>query len=60
MSLREHIALCPLAVLFLVMGVASPIFMKAIDIVGAQIAHTVNQTGSTTVNFEANIEGGQR
>lgn len=28
---REHLALWPLAILFLVMGVASPIWMKAID-----------------------------
>jgi NADH-quinone oxidoreductase subunit M len=58
---REHLALWPLVLLFLFMGVASPVFMKAIDTAGAQIAHTVNQTGATTVNFEsATAEGGQR
>jgi len=58
---REHLALWPLVVLFLFMGVASPVFMKAIDTAGTQISHTVNQTGAKTVNFEAaTTEGGQR
>jgi NADH-quinone oxidoreductase subunit M len=57
---REHLALWPLVALFLIMGVASPIFMKAIDTAGAQIANTVNHTGATTVNFEATTQGGQR
>ncbi len=58
---REHLALWPLVILFLFMGIASPVFMKAIDTAGAQLAHTVNQTGATTVNFEAaTTEGGRR
>jgi NADH:ubiquinone oxidoreductase subunit 4 (subunit M) len=32
---REHIALWPMVVLFLVMGVASPLWMRAIDTFGA-------------------------
>jgi NADH-quinone oxidoreductase subunit M len=36
---REHLALWPMVVLFLVMGVASPIWMKAIDEAGVAIAH---------------------
>jgi NADH-quinone oxidoreductase subunit M len=35
---REHIELWPLAVLFLVMGVASPLWMRAIDTYGAATA----------------------
>jgi len=49
---REHLALWPLVILFLFMGVASPVFMKAIDTAGVKIANAVNQTGATTVNFE--------
>jgi len=61
LDLREHLALWPLVIIFLFMGVASPVLMKAIDTAGVQISHTVNQTGATTVNFEAaTAEGGQR
>jgi len=61
LDLREHLALWPLVIIFLFMGVASPVLMKAIDPAGVQISHTVNQTGATTVNFEAaTAEGGQR
>ena len=35
---REHAALWPLALLFLIMGVASPFWMRAIDAAGAAIA----------------------
>jgi NADH-quinone oxidoreductase subunit M len=35
---REHLALWPLAALFLVMGVASPLWMRAIDTYGAPAA----------------------
>jgi NADH-quinone oxidoreductase subunit M len=38
---REHLALWPLVVLFLGMGVASPIWLKAIDTAGVAIAHTM-------------------
>lgn len=37
---REHLALWPMVALFLVMGVASPIWMKAIDTIGTTIANT--------------------
>ncbi len=35
---REHIALWPLAILFLIMGIASPYWMRSIDAAGAGIA----------------------
>ena len=35
---REHLALWPMALLFLIMGVASPYWMRAIDIFGASTA----------------------
>lgn len=58
---REHLALWPLVALFLIMGVASPIFMNIIDTAGASIARTVNNTGAITVNYEAaQAQGGQR
>jgi NADH-quinone oxidoreductase subunit M len=37
---REHLALWPMMILFLVMGVASPIWMRAIDTFGAPTAGT--------------------
>ncbi|WP_035350185.1 complex I subunit 4 family protein [Edaphobacter aggregans] len=50
---REHLALWPLVVLFLFMGIASPVFMKAIDTAGSRIAATVNRTRAVTLDFEA-------
>ena len=56
---REHMELWPFAVLFLVMGVASPIFTRAIDTFGSltadkpmlfepsQIKHTESETYSS-------------
>jgi NADH-quinone oxidoreductase subunit M len=38
LNAREHLELWPLAVLFLVMGLASPIWMKSIDTYGATTA----------------------
>jgi NADH-quinone oxidoreductase subunit M len=43
---REHLALWPLVALFLVMGVASPLWMRAIDTFGAP-------TAGGQANFEA-------
>lgn len=40
---REHLALWPLAVLFLVMGVASPYWMKAIDVAGASLSQETTE-----------------
>jgi NADH-quinone oxidoreductase subunit M len=58
---REHTALWPLVALFLLMGIASPYWMRAIDTAGVTIADTVHQV--ITVNSEAAqtaIQGGQR
>ncbi|WP_263366161.1 complex I subunit 4 family protein [Edaphobacter bradus] len=60
LDIREHLALWPLVIIFLVMGVASPVFMRAIDTAGSRIAATLTHTQATTVNFEATSEGGQR
>ena len=61
---REHLALWPLVALFLFMGIASPVWLRAIDIAGSRIAATVNHNQAITVNFEATQnttpEGGQR
>jgi NADH-quinone oxidoreductase subunit M len=38
LDMREHIALWPMVVLFLVMGVASPLWMRSIDMFGAPAA----------------------
>lgn len=54
MSAREHLALWPMAILMLVMGVASSYWMKAID--QANTAQ-INSTSSTTV---VQISGGAR
>jgi NADH-quinone oxidoreductase subunit M len=40
---REHLELWPLAALFLVMGVASPLWIKAIDTYGADVAGKTTQ-----------------
>jgi NADH-quinone oxidoreductase subunit M len=43
LTAREHIELCPLAALFLLMGVLSPSWMRAIDTFGAETGGTVVQ-----------------
>jgi NADH-quinone oxidoreductase subunit M len=43
---REHLAMWPLVALFLVMGVASPLWMRAIDAFGASIAGAPPTTGA--------------
>ncbi len=68
---REHLAMWPLVILFLAMGVASPIWLRAMDTAGTRIAATVTQTqtiqSDTTLKLETPIntpidatEGGQR
>ena len=47
---REHLALWPLVVLFLAMGVASPIWMKAIDGSVASLANGRVETPATPAN----------
>ncbi len=53
LDVREHIALWPMALLMLAMGVASPIWMRAIDRAGTQIEAIVNHSGAATVNLES-------
>jgi NADH-quinone oxidoreductase subunit M len=53
LTAREHLALWPLVILFLFMGIASPVWLRAIDSAGSRIAATVNRTHATTVNLEA-------
>jgi NADH-quinone oxidoreductase subunit M len=38
LNAREHLALWPFVAMFLLMGVASPLFLKTIDVNGTQIA----------------------
>jgi NADH-quinone oxidoreductase subunit M len=53
LTAREHLALWPLVALFLFMGIASPVWLRAIDTTGARIAETVNRSQAVTVNFDA-------
>jgi NADH-quinone oxidoreductase subunit M len=53
LTAREHLALWPLVALFLFMGIASPVWLRAIDTAGSRIAATVNRSQAVTVNFEA-------
>ncbi|GGG75647.1 complex I subunit 4 family protein [Edaphobacter dinghuensis] len=48
---REHLAMWPLVILFLIMGVASPIWLRAIDTAGTRIA----ATQSSSVSPQAQI-----
>ncbi len=50
---REHIALWPLVLLFLVMGVASPYWMRAIDVAGTSLARTLPQPQTPVKGFQA-------
>jgi NADH-quinone oxidoreductase subunit M len=53
LTAREHLELWPLTALFLLLGIASPFWMKAIDIYGADIAGKTVQVGP---GFYKNIE----
>lgn len=53
LNVREHIALWPLVALFLLMGIASPIWMRAIDTAGTRIARTLPQPQTPVKGFEA-------
>jgi NADH-quinone oxidoreductase subunit M len=62
---REQLALWPLMILFLVMGVFSPVWTRAIDTAGTALAqpfgaavHTVSLESRPA--FPATTEGGQR
>ncbi len=50
---REHLTLWPLVTLFLLMGIASPFWMHAIDTVGTRIAQTLPQPQKPVNGFEA-------
>jgi len=52
---REHLALWPMVALMLIMGVASPIWLRAIDTAGTRIA----QQYHTAVNEAASLQGGR-
>jgi NADH-quinone oxidoreductase subunit M len=66
LSPREHLEMWPFAVLFLVMGLASPLWMKAIDTFGANVAGKVvsisagsgwyknTETGAYSLNYQEN------
>ena len=73
LTAREHIALWPLAFLFLILGVASPFWMRAMDAAGTSIAdRTQRFEPSHITHIEAetygpissvpvsSLEGGQR
>jgi NADH-quinone oxidoreductase subunit M len=49
LTAREHIALWPFAALFLIMGVASPIWMQAIDTYGTATAGVTQTFEPTTI-----------
>lgn len=53
LSVREHLTLWPLAALFLLMGIASPLWMRAIDPVGTHLARTLPQSQRSVSGFQA-------
>jgi len=57
---REHLALWPLVALFLVMGIASPIWMKAIDGSATSVATrpAETQTPQPTTAFKSAVDAG--
>ncbi len=60
LSPREHLALWPLAVSFLVLGTASPILMRAIDPVGAHLARALPQPQTSASGFETTSSSTQQ
>ena len=66
LSAREHLALWPLAVIFLLLGLASPVLMRAIDPVGTRLAGELPQPQPAASGFTADgpsvqpaLEGGR-
>jgi NADH-quinone oxidoreductase subunit M len=68
---REHLALWPMVALMLLMGIASPYWMRSIDTVGSAIANqigspetaapkTITRLPGSSFPMQANQEGGQR
>ena len=53
LDLREHLALWPLVALFLLMGVASPFWMRAIDPAGSRIAGTLPRSVAPATDLNA-------
>ncbi len=49
---REHLALWPMVALFLLMGVASPFWLRAIDTAGVHLAGTLRQPQLTVQGFQ--------
>jgi NADH-quinone oxidoreductase subunit M len=58
LTAREHLELWPLAILFLIMGIASPFWMRAIDTFGAPTANaSTSFIPSTTTHTESQTYG---
>jgi NADH-quinone oxidoreductase subunit M len=51
LNAREHVALWPMAVLMLLMGVFSPVWMRAIDTAGTYLAQEPQQTHPAPANL---------
>jgi NADH-quinone oxidoreductase subunit M len=70
LTLREHLILWPLAASFLLLGIASPLLMRAIDPVGVHLARALPQPQPAVSGFEttaaaapvsnSTAKGGQR
>ena len=56
LSAREHFALWPMAVLMLLMGVFSPIWMRAIDTAGTSLAQEPVPTSLAAPTFSTNTQ----
>jgi NADH-quinone oxidoreductase subunit M len=56
LSAREHLALWPLVTLMLLMGVASPFWMRAIDIAGTGLADQAAQIQTVQPALSSNTE----
>lgn len=57
LTVREHLAMWPLAVLFLVMGVASPYWMRSLDPLGTTYAGVAQNFTPATERVEAETYG---
>ncbi len=52
LDLREHLALWPLALTFVVLGLASPVFLRAIDPAGVALSRVLPQPQKPVTGFE--------
>jgi NADH-quinone oxidoreductase subunit M len=59
LDVREHLALWPMVILFLVMGLASPLWMRAIDTFGVTCSVSPAPVAAAVIATASSSQGGR-